>query len=223
MFLSVFIEYPRAYQFIASNDGNFLGIWSLVVRRGFCRYRGTSSIDTHLIFFQYFVTVEHNVNNFYAPGILQVCSKFVRWTRYCTLCAKSAWNASRGRRRKARSTVRLSRKAWYSRPSSKNPRSQTQPTENAFSCDCRVERKWPPIFQVKLDGLTFPLAYANSFFKYRINVIFFLFFSLGEGHNLQEHNIVLCRVGRCKDVPGIKIKCVRGKYDLPHVVKKQQA
>ncbi|XP_014206775.1 40S ribosomal protein S12, mitochondrial isoform X1 [Copidosoma floridanum] len=44
----------------------------------------------------------------------------------------------------------------------------------------------------------------------------------GEGHNLQEHSIVLCRVGRTKDVPGLKIKCVRGKYDLPHVVKKTQ-
>lgn len=42
----------------------------------------------------------------------------------------------------------------------------------------------------------------------------------GIGHNLQEHNIVLCRVGRCQDVPGVKIRCVRGKYDLPHVVKK---
>uniref|UniRef100_A0A0A9Z5M1 Small ribosomal subunit protein uS12m n=2 Tax=Lygus hesperus TaxID=30085 RepID=A0A0A9Z5M1_LYGHE len=42
----------------------------------------------------------------------------------------------------------------------------------------------------------------------------------GIGHNLQEHNIVLCRVGRLQDVPGVKIKCVRGKYDLGHVVKK---
>ncbi|XP_026461866.1 40S ribosomal protein S12, mitochondrial-like [Ctenocephalides felis] len=42
----------------------------------------------------------------------------------------------------------------------------------------------------------------------------------GIGHNLQEHNIVLCRVGRCQDLPGVKIKCVRGKYDLPHVIKK---
>ena len=42
----------------------------------------------------------------------------------------------------------------------------------------------------------------------------------GIGHNLQEHNIVLCRVGRCQDVPGVKIKCVRGKYDLSHVIKK---
>ncbi|KAK9301483.1 hypothetical protein QLX08_006185 [Tetragonisca angustula] len=42
----------------------------------------------------------------------------------------------------------------------------------------------------------------------------------GEGHNLQEHNVVLCRPGKIKDTPGVKIRCVRGKYDLPHVVKK---
>ncbi|XP_076474679.1 30S ribosomal protein S12 technical knockout isoform X2 [Bombus vancouverensis nearcticus] len=42
----------------------------------------------------------------------------------------------------------------------------------------------------------------------------------GEGHNLQEHNVVLCRPGKIKDTPGVKIRCVRGKYDLPHVIKK---
>ena len=42
----------------------------------------------------------------------------------------------------------------------------------------------------------------------------------GEGHNLQEHHIVLVRGGRLQDVPGVKIKCVRGKYDLAHVKKK---
>ncbi|CAG9857070.1 unnamed protein product [Phyllotreta striolata] len=41
----------------------------------------------------------------------------------------------------------------------------------------------------------------------------------GVGHNLQEHNIVLCQVGRVKDCPGVKIRCVRGKYDLSHVIK----
>lgn len=40
----------------------------------------------------------------------------------------------------------------------------------------------------------------------------------GIGHNLQEHNIVLCRVGKVQDCPGVKLKCVRGKYDLPHVI-----
>lgn len=40
----------------------------------------------------------------------------------------------------------------------------------------------------------------------------------GIGHNLQEHNIVLVRVGRVQDCPGVKLKCVRGKYDLSHVI-----
>ncbi|XP_076661549.1 30S ribosomal protein S12 technical knockout [Halictus rubicundus] len=43
----------------------------------------------------------------------------------------------------------------------------------------------------------------------------------GIGHNLQEHNVVLCKVGKLQDTPGVRIKCVRGKYDLPHVVKKK--
>lgn len=43
----------------------------------------------------------------------------------------------------------------------------------------------------------------------------------GEGHNLQEHNAVLCRIARLRDTPGVRIKCIRGAYDLPHVVKKR--
>ncbi|XP_003704608.1 30S ribosomal protein S12 technical knockout [Megachile rotundata] len=42
----------------------------------------------------------------------------------------------------------------------------------------------------------------------------------GIGHNLQEHNIVLVREGRLQDTPGVRIKCIRGKYDLPHPVKR---
>jgi len=42
----------------------------------------------------------------------------------------------------------------------------------------------------------------------------------GEGHNLQEHNTVLVQGGRLQDTPGVKLVCVRGKYDLPHVKKK---
>lgn len=40
----------------------------------------------------------------------------------------------------------------------------------------------------------------------------------GEGHNLQEHSIVLVRGGRTPDCPGVKYHCVRGKYDLQGVV-----
>jgi len=35
----------------------------------------------------------------------------------------------------------------------------------------------------------------------------------GEGHNLQEHSIVLVRGGRVKDLPGVKYHIVRGTLD----------
>jgi len=35
----------------------------------------------------------------------------------------------------------------------------------------------------------------------------------GEGHNLQEHSIVLVRGGRVKDLPGVRYKIVRGALD----------
>uniref|UniRef100_A0A7V1EHA3 Small ribosomal subunit protein uS12 n=1 Tax=candidate division WOR-3 bacterium TaxID=2052148 RepID=A0A7V1EHA3_UNCW3 len=39
----------------------------------------------------------------------------------------------------------------------------------------------------------------------------------GEGHNLQEHSIVLVRGGRVKDLPGVRYHVVRGKYDTAGV------
>lgn len=44
----------------------------------------------------------------------------------------------------------------------------------------------------------------------------------GEGHNLQEHNVVLVQGGRTQDLPGVRLTVVRGKYDCAHVVKKKQ-
>ena len=40
----------------------------------------------------------------------------------------------------------------------------------------------------------------------------------GEGHNAQEHSIVLVRGGRCQDLPGVKYHVVRGAGDLSGVV-----
>ena len=37
---------------------------------------------------------------------------------------------------------------------------------------------------------------------------------IGEGHRLQEHAVVLVRGGRTQDLPGVKYKLIRGKYDL---------
>jgi len=44
----------------------------------------------------------------------------------------------------------------------------------------------------------------------------------GEGHNLQEHSVVLVRGGRVKDMPGIKYKIVRGALDCAGVANRKQ-
>lgn len=43
----------------------------------------------------------------------------------------------------------------------------------------------------------------------------------GEGHNAQEHSVVLVRGGRCQDVPGVKYHVVRGALDLSGVANRQ--
>lgn len=45
----------------------------------------------------------------------------------------------------------------------------------------------------------------------------------GEGHNLQEHSVVLIRGGRVKDLPGVRYHIVRGVLDTQGVAKRQQA
>ena len=45
----------------------------------------------------------------------------------------------------------------------------------------------------------------------------------GEGHNLQEHSIVLLRGGRTKDLPGVRYKVIRGALDTAGVAKRQQS
>ncbi|HSW73839.1 MAG TPA: 30S ribosomal protein S12 [Candidatus Limnocylindria bacterium] len=45
----------------------------------------------------------------------------------------------------------------------------------------------------------------------------------GEGHNLQEHSVVLVRGGRVKDLPGVKYHIVRGALDSAGVEKRRQA
>ena len=44
----------------------------------------------------------------------------------------------------------------------------------------------------------------------------------GEGHNLQEHSIVLVRGGRVKDLPGVRYHIVRGALDCLGVDKRRQ-
>ena len=44
----------------------------------------------------------------------------------------------------------------------------------------------------------------------------------GEGHNLQEHSVVLIRGGRVKDLPGVRYHIVRGKLDTQGVSGRNQ-
>jgi small subunit ribosomal protein S12 len=44
----------------------------------------------------------------------------------------------------------------------------------------------------------------------------------GEGHNLQEHSVVLVRGGRVKDLPGVRYKVVRGTLDCAGVSDRKQ-
>ena len=45
----------------------------------------------------------------------------------------------------------------------------------------------------------------------------------GEGHNLQEHSVVLIRGGRVKDLPGFRYKVIRGGLDTSGVSDRRQA
>jgi small subunit ribosomal protein S12 len=45
----------------------------------------------------------------------------------------------------------------------------------------------------------------------------------GEGHNLQEHSVVLIRGGRVKDLPGIRYKVIRAALDTAGVSDRRQA
>lgn len=44
----------------------------------------------------------------------------------------------------------------------------------------------------------------------------------GEGHNLQEHSVVMIRGGRVKDLPGVRYHIIRGTLDTQGVAKRRQ-
>ena len=45
----------------------------------------------------------------------------------------------------------------------------------------------------------------------------------GEGHNLQEHSVVLIRGGRVKDLPGVRYHVIRGTLDTAGVANRRQS
>jgi len=44
----------------------------------------------------------------------------------------------------------------------------------------------------------------------------------GEGHNLQEHSVVMIRGGRVKDLPGVRYHIIRGTLDTQGIAKRRQ-
>lgn len=53
----------------------------------------------------------------------------------------------------------------------------------------------------------------------KINIIAYI---PGEGHNLQEHSVVLVRGGRVKDLPGVRYHLIRGKYDFQGLLNRRK-
>jgi len=45
----------------------------------------------------------------------------------------------------------------------------------------------------------------------------------GEGHNLQEHSIVMIRGGRVKDLPGVRYHIIRGSMDTAGVADRKRS
>jgi small subunit ribosomal protein S12 len=55
------------------------------------------------------------------------------------------------------------------------------------------------------------------------NKVEIIAYIMGEGHNLQEHSIVLVRGGRVKDLPGVRYHIVRGALDTAGVKNRKKS
>ena len=59
--------------------------------------------------------------------------------------------------------------------------------------------------------------------KHKSTVKFTFAFIPGEGHTLKEHGVVLFRGGRTQDLPGMKYKLIRGKFDFKPIGDRKNA
>jgi len=59
--------------------------------------------------------------------------------------------------------------------------------------------------------------------KFKSKIKYTFAFIPGEGHSLKEHGVVLFRGGRTQDLPGMKYKLVRGKFDFKGLVNRRNA
>jgi small subunit ribosomal protein S12 len=111
---------------------------------------------------------------------------------------------------------------------SKLKRAKTPALKESYNSKKRVMRKFASPFKraVVLQVKTQTPKKPNSALRKVARVRFsnkreITAYVPGEGHNLQEHSVVLVRGGRVKDLPGIKFTIVRGVLDLAGVQKRQ--
>ena len=87
-----------------------------------------------------------------------------------------------------------------------------------------VKKSTAPALQKGYNSLQKPNSALRKIARVRLsNGIEVTSYIPGEGHNLQEHSVVLIRGGRVKDLPGTRYHIIRGTLDTAGVAKRRQA
>lgn len=117
--------------------------------------------------------------------------------------------------------VRKPRKRARSKRKGKSPALAT--VHNAFTGRSRMLRRGAPqksgvCLQVKVMSPRKPNSALRKIARVRLsNNTEVTAYIPGEGHNLQEHSVVLIRGGRVRDLPGVRYHVIRGTKDLEGV------
>ena len=87
-----------------------------------------------------------------------------------------------------------------------------------------LQRGWNSLPAVKTDTPKKPNSALRKIARVRLsNGIEVTAYIPGEGHNLQEHSVVMIRGGRVKDMPGVRYHIIRGTLDTAGVANRKQA
>ncbi len=112
----------------------------------------------------------------------------------------------KGRKKAAKKTKRAALKRWFN---TKDRKFSTMPSPFKRGVVLQVRTMTPK----KPNSALRKVARVRLSNKQEITA-----YIPGEGHELAEHSIVLVRGGRVRDLPGIRYKVVRGRYDTAGVV-----
>jgi ribosomal protein S12 len=104
-----------------------------------------------------------------------------------------------------------------------------QPLTNSFATGGRSKRsspraqRWKIVHNVVAFALACTPRHLKNLTPRLTNGFEVISYIGGEGHNLQEHSVVLVRGGRVKDLPGVRYHIVRGSLDLQGVKDRKQS